>query len=100
MSSADDAPAPLDLPQPPPRPAPAAALPELVANVRHWLSQPGDEDVAIFDVAEAVQAALRTVWLKAAGTTAERFAIALQAATELLEGLGLALAEGTGPGEK
>ena len=83
-----------DLSQPPPRRDPSAdALAELVASVRHWLAQPGDEDVAVFDVTEAVQRALQRAWLKTTGTPAQRFAMAVQSAGDLLDALGLALAE-------
>jgi hypothetical protein len=75
-------------------PADNPVLDELLASVRHWLAQPGDEDTALFDATDAVQATLSLTWDRATGTPAERFAVALRAAGELLDALGLALANG------
>jgi hypothetical protein len=76
-----------DTPDPP-------VLAELLSAVRAALADPGDQAGALYDVADAVDAALLVAWERATGTPAERFAVALQAAGELLDALGLALAEG------
>jgi hypothetical protein len=83
-------------------PDPAAEpvlLADLLAAVRASLTQPGGEVSAIYDVADAVDVTLRLAWEKATGTPPERLAAALQAAGELLDALGLALAEGQGKAE-
>jgi hypothetical protein len=84
-------PDPLDLPTPPPERDPAVALAE---SVRHWLAQPGEEMAALLDVSNAVDVTLLLAWENGTGTAPERFAVAVQAAGELLDALGLALAEG------
>ena len=79
-----------------PAAVPGQPAPELLADIHAALSDPDprEQPFAMYHIAEAVDDAMLLAWDKAPGTPAERLAVALQAAVELLEGIRLARAEG------
>jgi hypothetical protein len=74
-----------------------------VLTIRSALAQdePARQVCAIHFTTDALNAALIDAWEHATGSPQERFAVAMRAAEELIEGIGLALTEESpGPGPK
>jgi len=72
---------------------------EAVATMRGLLDSPdpGHQESAIMEALEYADQVASAAWIAAEGQpSVERFQLALQAAVELLQGIGLALAQGAG----